>query len=120
MEIYNKKIVELLFSSNKEFLKLFKNSKGLCVPHFTALIREVAKEEKEGKQDIIDALVEVEEKNLRRLDQELSEYVKSQSYEFSDEKRKPLENALLKSAQKIVGRRGIGHSRVLKGITARD
>ncbi|MBS7615618.1 hypothetical protein KEJ45_00240 [Candidatus Bathyarchaeota archaeon] len=34
MEIYNRKILELLSSRNAEFLKLFINSKGLCFPHF--------------------------------------------------------------------------------------
>jgi hypothetical protein len=109
MEIYNKKIVELLSSNHEEFLKLLRNSKGLCIPHFTALMRKVAREAQEVKQDIIYALVEVEEKNLRRLNQELSEYVKMQSYEFSDEHRKTLEDVLLRSIQKIAGRRGINY-----------
>jgi len=108
MEIYNKKIVELLSSNHTEFLKLFKNPKGLCIPHFTALIREVAKEARDP-QDIIYALVEVEEKNLLRLNRELSEYVKMQSYEFSDKHRKTLEDVLLRSIQKIAGRRGINY-----------
>ncbi|MGB9853668.1 MAG: DUF6062 family protein [Candidatus Bathyarchaeales archaeon] len=107
MKIYDKKIVELLSSNHIEFLKLLKKSKGLCIPHFTALIREVAKDVREGKQDIIYALVEVEERNLLRLNQELSEYVKMQSYEFSDEHRKDLENILLRSIQRIAGRREI-------------
>ena len=109
LENYNKKIVELLYSNHEEFLKLLKNSKGLCIPHFTALIREVAKEVREDKHSTIYTLAEVEEKNLRRLNLELSEYVKMQSYEFSDENRKTLEDVLLRSVQKIVGRRGISY-----------
>lgn len=107
MEIYNKRIVELLSSNNIEFLKLLKNSKGFCIPHFTALMREATREMRKDKQEIIYALVEVEEKNLLRLNRELSDYVERQSYEFSDEHRKSLEDVLLRSIHKIAGRRGI-------------
>lgn len=107
MEIYNKRIVELLSSNNIEFLKLLKNSKGLCIPHFTALMREATREMRKDKQDVIYALVEVEEKNLLRLSRELSEYVEMHSYEFSDEHQKSLEDVLLRSLHKIAGRRGI-------------
>ncbi len=39
MEIYNRKILELLSSRDEEFLKLLKDSKGLCIPHFITLLK---------------------------------------------------------------------------------
>jgi len=105
MEIYNRKIVELLCSRNEEFLNLFRNSKGLCIPHFLSLLTML--ENTKFGEDIVKILFEVEKKNLQRLKLELSEYVKKQSYEFSNADRKALEDVPLRSVQKMVGRRGI-------------
>jgi len=105
MEIYDRKIVELLCSRNEEFLRLLKNSKGLCIPHFLSLLTML--ENTKFDEDIVKIVFEAEKKNLQRLKLELSEYVKKQSYEFSNADRKTLEDAPLRSIQKIVGRRGI-------------
>jgi hypothetical protein len=105
MEIYDRKIVELLCSRNEEFLRLLKNSKGLCIPHFLSLLTTL--ENTKFDEDIIKIVFEVEKKNFERLKLELSEYVKKQSYEFSNADRKTVEDAPLRSIQKIVGRRGI-------------
>jgi len=105
MEIYNRKIVELLCSRSEEFLRLLKNSKGLCIPHFLSLLTTL--ENTKFDEDIVKIVFEVEESNLQRLKLELSEYVKKQSYEFSNADRKALEDAPLRSVQKIVGRKGI-------------
>ena len=110
MEIYNRKIVELLCSRNEEFLKLFKNSKGFCIPHFVLLLKMVKNAVVGEGQEIVRAIIDVEEKNFGQLKSELSEYIRRQSYEFSDEDRRAVEDVLLKSVQKIVGRRGLKHS----------
>ena len=107
MEIYHRKIVELLYSRNEEFEKLFKNSKGLCAPHFALLLKMIKDTMGSQSQEIIKTIIDVEEKNFSQLKSELSEYVRRQSYEFSDKDRKEVEDVLLRSAQKIVGRRGI-------------
>ncbi|MEM1563726.1 MAG: DUF6062 family protein [Candidatus Bathyarchaeia archaeon] len=106
MEIYNRKILELLFSRDEEFLKLIKDSKGLCIPHFVTLLKKLEDVIHHQNQDMIDVIFEVEEKGFRRLKSELSEYVRRQSYEFSNEDRRAVEDVLLRSIQKIVGRRG--------------
>ncbi|MEM3760821.1 MAG: DUF6062 family protein [Candidatus Bathyarchaeia archaeon] len=107
MEIYNKKIVKLLSSNHKEFLKLFKNSKGLCIPHFTALINSLTETLHSQNMEVIETIIEIEEKNLRRLGSELAEYTRRQSYEFSEQDRSAVEDVLLRSVQKMVGRRGL-------------
>jgi predicted solute-binding protein len=112
MEIYNRKIVELLCSRNEEFLKLFKNSKGLCIPHFALLLKMIKDTMGGQSQEIIKTIIDVEEKNFSQLKSELSEYIRRQSYEFSDKDRKAVEDVLLKSVQKIVGRRGIKHDNI--------
>jgi hypothetical protein len=107
MEIYHKKIVELLCSRNEEFLKLIKNSKGLCTPHFALLLKMIQDTMGSQSQEIIKTIIDIEEKNFSKLKSELSEYVRRQSYEFSDKDRKEVEDVLLRSVQKIAGRRGV-------------
>ncbi|MEM3000023.1 MAG: DUF6062 family protein [Candidatus Bathyarchaeia archaeon] len=85
---YISKTLELIYSSNEEFLSILKKSKGFCIPHFVMVIHNATTLPVQN-QKTINALIEVEEKNLRRLQSELAEYIKSQSYEFS-EKTAPL------------------------------
>lgn len=106
MEIYDRKILELLSSRDEEFLKLLKDSKGLCIPHFITLLKTLEDTMHNQNQDVIDVIFEVEEKSFRRLKSELSEYIRRQSYEFSNEDRRAVEDVLLRSIQKIVGRWG--------------
>ena len=105
--IYVEKIVELLSSDSAEFLKLLKESKGFCIPHFVTLV-QVAKDVKPTQsQKIIKTLMEIEEKNLRMLNLELVEYVKRQSYEFSEKDRVAVADIVPRSVKKIAGRRGM-------------
>jgi len=107
-KMYVEKIVELLSSGNEEFLKLLKESKGFCIPHFVTLV-QVAKDVAPAQsQKIIKTLMEIEEKNLRRLNSELAEYVKRQSYEFSEKDRSAVADIVPRSVEKIAGRRSAG------------
>ncbi|MEM3577155.1 MAG: DUF6062 family protein [Candidatus Bathyarchaeia archaeon] len=106
-EMYIQKVVELLSLQNKEFMKLFKESRGLCIPHFAALIRAIEEKLESQAQDIIKTVIEVEKKNLGRLNSELAEYIRRQSYEFSEEDRKAVKETTLKGVGKLVGRHGL-------------
>jgi hypothetical protein len=107
MEMYVKSVLELISSNHKEFLKLLGESKGFCIPHFVTLAHVIKDIMPTQSQRIIRTLIEIEEKNLRRLNSELAEYIKRQSYEFSEKDRVAVADILLKSVQKIAGRRGI-------------
>lgn len=106
-EMYIQKVVRLLSLQNKEFMELFKESRGLCIPHFAVLIRAIEEELESNAQNIIKTVIEVEEKNLGRLNSELAEYIRRQSYEFSEEDRKAVKDAILKDVEKLVGRHGL-------------
>jgi len=106
-KIYEEKIIELLCSSNEEFLKLLKESKGFCIPHFVTLVQAAKDVAPTQSQKIVKILIEDEEKNLLRLNSELAEYVKRQSYEFSEKDRLAVADIVPRSVEKIVGRRGI-------------
>lgn len=105
--MYAEKIVELLSSGNEEFLKLLKESKGFCIPHFVTLVQVAKDVEPTQSQKIIKTLMEIEEKNLRGLSSELAEYVKRQSYEFSEKDRSAVADIVPRSVEKIAGRRGM-------------
>ena len=113
MNTYAKEVIELLSSHNVEFLKLLKESKGLCVPHFVGLVHEILDNTSGKSRDIVDFLTEVEETNLSRLDSELADYIKRQSYEFSAEDRTKVEGVLLRSIGKVAGRQGMKLGKII-------
>jgi len=108
--MYAEKIVELLSSDDEEFFRLLKASKGFCIPHFATLMQMAKDVTPTKSQKIIRTLTEVEEKNLRRLDSELAEYIKRQSYEFSEKNRVAVADVVPRSVKKIVGRPGVRSS----------
>lgn len=105
--MYAEKIVELLSLDSEEFLKLLKASKGFCIPHFVTLLQVAKDVAPTQSQKIIKTLMEIEEKNLRRLNSELAEYVKRQSHEFSERDRLVVADVVPRSVEKIAGRRGM-------------
>jgi len=105
--MYAEKLIEILSSNNEEFLDLLKGSKGFCFPHFIALVYTAKEVMPTQNQKIIKTIIEIEEKNFCRLNSELAEYIKSQSYEFSEKDRLIVADAVSRSVEKIVGRRGM-------------
>jgi hypothetical protein len=110
MEMYHKDIALLLWSRDEDFLRLLEDSKGLCIPHFSTLTHVVVNTVAKQSRGIVETVTEVEERNLSKLVSGLSEYVRRQSYEFSDRDRAAVEDVLLRSVEKIVGRRGVSLS----------
>ncbi|MGQ9743868.1 MAG: DUF6062 family protein [Candidatus Bathycorpusculaceae bacterium] len=105
--MYAEKVVELLSLDSEEFLRLLKESKGFCIPHFVTLVQVAKDVAPTQSQKIIKTLIEIEEKNLRRLNSELAEYVKRQSYEFFEKDRSAVADIMSRSVEKIAGRRGM-------------
>ena len=112
---YAEKIIELLSSNNGEFLELLKESKGFCMPHLITLLDVALEVAPDKMEQIAETLIEVEEKNLQRLSSELAEYVRRQSYEFSDKDRVAVADVVLRSVEKIAGRRGIKPQKQTQG-----
>jgi hypothetical protein len=106
-KMYAEKIIELLSSGNDEFLKLLKESKGLCIPHLVKLVQAAKDVDFTQSWKVIKTLLEIEERNLRRLNLELAEYVKRQSYEFSEKDRLAVADVVTRSVKKIAGRLGM-------------
>ncbi|MGB9841840.1 MAG: DUF6062 family protein [Candidatus Bathyarchaeales archaeon] len=105
-ERYISKTLELISSGNEDFLSILEKSKGFCIPHFVMLIHNATTLPFQN-QKIINTLIEVEEKNLRRLQSELAEYIKRQSYEFSEKDRAAIAGIVTRSVKKLTGKLGI-------------
>jgi len=105
--MYAEKVVELLSLDNEEFLKLLKESKGFCIPHFVTLVQIAKDSMPTQSQKILKPLMEIEKKNLHRLHFELAEYIKKQSYEFSEKDRAAVADIVPRSVEKLAGRRGV-------------
>jgi hypothetical protein len=107
METYVKCVVKLLSSNHEELSELFIKSKGLCIPHFVSLLHVIEENTDDGIRNIIVTINKVEEKNFQKLDSGLAEYIKRQSYEFSNKDREQVEDMVLRGVEKIAGRRGV-------------
>ena len=107
MKMYVKRVVQLLSSNHEEFSKLFIESKGLCIPHFISLVHTAEENTDEKIRDVMVTMTKVEEKNFHRLDSGLADYIKRQSYEFSNKDREKVEAMVLRGVEKIAGRRGV-------------
>jgi hypothetical protein len=106
-KMHAEKLVALLSSDDEELLDLLKKSGGFCIPHLVMLIHAIEETMPAQSQKTLKLLIENEEKNLRRLNSELAEYIKRQSYELSEKDRTATADVVLRSIEKIAGRRGI-------------
>ena len=106
MEIYIESVVKLLSSKHEEFSTLFKESKGVCIPHFVALIQVAEENAREKCPCVIEIMTDVEEKNLLKVNAELAEFIRRQSYEFSEKDRDAVKDVVSRSVRKITGRHG--------------
>jgi hypothetical protein len=101
-KMYAEEIIKLL-SPNNGVLGAFEGVERLLRSPLS-LAKEVASMD---SQKAVRTLIEIKEKNLRRLSSRLAEHVRKQSYEFSEKYREDVSSAMPGSLEKISGRRGI-------------
>jgi hypothetical protein len=106
MAMYFREAIDLL-NSSYDFLELVKHSRGFCTHHFSILIRKMSSIDDRESRKKCQVMIEVEASNLKRINQELIEYIRRQSYEFSESDRTEIASVLLRSVAKIVSRRGV-------------
>jgi hypothetical protein len=110
MKRYVSEVIDLIINS-EEFFRSYKESRGVCMPHFATLISATQELEPNEAKKILEILYAVEWKTLLQIQSGLSEYISRQSYEFSERERAEKAGVLLRSIKTNVGRRGL----VLKG-----
>jgi hypothetical protein len=114
-QTYVGEFVEFLASGGTECRRRFEESKGLCIPHFVAVINATekrlgAKGHKTGYKTI-KLIVEVERRSLGQLNSEFTEYLRKQDYRFSEEPWGSERDVVTRGVTKLVGRLGLATPR---------
>jgi len=81
------------------FRALYKQSTGLCMPHFRAALAAAQNE------PVVRFLVEVQLETLTRLGGELSEYLRKHDYQFAHEPYGSEADAFIRATEILVGRK---------------
>lgn len=91
-----------LISTNEDFKKLFLDSKGLCIPHFTNLLDEAPYHLKDADQSFF--LEQSQKKlldDLKRIEDDLSWFIDKYDYRNSHAPWKTSKDAIPRSIQKL-------------------
>ncbi len=93
-----------LRDKDKDFNDAFDSSKGFCFHHF-AMILDVASEVIPKKQvsDLINILIPIQEKNIKRIEDELYWYIQKYDYRNTDKPWGNSKDAIPRIMQKLTG-----------------
>ena len=93
-----------LYQHDSEFRRRFLEGKGLCIPHLGQLM-EVATEELGTKElgEFIQAMAQSEKKNLDRIQEDISWFIKKFDYRFENEGWKNSKDAVERTVNKTRG-----------------
>ena len=93
-----------LYQNDTEFRGRFLQSLGVCLPHTADLIR-VAIEDLHPKEaaEFIHQLTELQEKNMDRIQEDISWFIKKFDYRFQNEPWKNAQDAVPRTVNKLRG-----------------
>ncbi len=93
-----------LYKNDTEFRNRLCSSLGFCLPHTADLVR-VATEELSAKEsaDFIHLLVTLERKNMDRMQEDISWFIKKFDYRFQNEPWKNSQDAVPRTVNKLRG-----------------
>lgn len=79
-----------------------KNSSGFCITHFLTLIEKGQKElSYEEYKKFYKIILELQKKNLKRLEEELEWFINKFDYRYKDAPWKTAEDALIRTVSKL-------------------
>ena len=93
-----------LYKNDTEFRNHFDASMGVCLPHTADLVR-VATEELSAKEaaEFIRTLMRLEEKNMDRMQEDISWFIKKFDYRYENESWKNSKDAVERTVNKVRG-----------------
>ena len=93
-----------LYKSDSEFRSRFGAGKGVCLPHLAELL-EIAPEELSAKElgDFVLLLADLETRNLDRIQEDISWFIKKFDYRYEKESWKDSKDAVERTANKMRG-----------------
>lgn len=93
-----------LYKKNEEFRELLAKSKGFCLPHFGDLVeRAEDKLSDSQKKEFYPTLFSIMQKNLKRLEEEVSWFVMKNDYRHKDESWGTSADSVQRAMQKCAG-----------------
>lgn len=105
-DIYNRYLDTFfyLYRKNKDFRKLFENSKGFCLPHFGDLIdRAEDKLSNSEKQEFYPKAFQLMRENMKRVQEEVSWFVDKNDYRNKDKDWGNSADSIQRAMQKCTG-----------------
>lgn len=81
--IYIHTLIRML--NDKNFREEFKSSNGLCLPHFSSIIKMINQSKIKNPIIIIQTLFEAENKQIQLIKNYLSEFIRKHSWDFRNE-----------------------------------
>lgn len=93
-----------MYKNSPEFVELFKNSKGFCLPHFKDLV-EVGEKKLNDKQkaEFFPVLFGLMEKNMKRVEEEVTWFCDKQDYMNRDKDWGNSRDSVQRAMQKLGG-----------------
>ena len=93
-----------LYKSDKEFRRRFEESKGVCLPHLAELMRS-APDELPAQEvgAFADMLCDLTERNMTRMQEDISWFIKKFDYRFTNEPWKNSQDAVPRAVNKLRG-----------------
>ena len=93
-----------LYENDSEFSQKVKDGKGFCLEHMNDLIKAAPRFLKKDKLDeFYKLLFDVEERNLARIEEDISWFVDKFDYRYKDADWKNSKDAIPRTIQKLVG-----------------
>lgn len=92
-----------LYENDSEFVDKIKNGKGFCLHHMKDLIGKSDKYmKKDKKEEFIKILFDLQDKNLARIEEDISWFVDKFDYRYKDADWKESKDAIPRTIQKLV------------------
>ncbi len=93
-----------LYKNDSEFRDRFASSLGVCLPHMADLIKQAAGELSPKELDtFVQTLTSMEEKNMDRIQEDISWFIKKFDYRFQNEPWKNSRDAVPRTVNKLRG-----------------
>lgn len=92
-----------LYENDTQFVQKIKEGKGFCLHHMNNLIEKSEKYlKKDTKEEFIKTLFELQDKNLARIEEDISWFVDKFDYRYKDADWKQSKDAIPRTIQKLV------------------
>jgi hypothetical protein len=107
VKVYADKFVDALGDRDQRVVDLFKESRGLCIPHYSTVLFSLSERLPSLRQmPVALEIIDVQLLNMKRLDSEFSEFIRKHDYRFYNELLTMRQDIVSRGILKLSGKRG--------------